>query len=81
MLPVRGACEEVGWRGSSRSSRFAGMGVSLSLYYGRGRIVREGWWWVGGGRAVIGIYEIVVLYLWAVVVVLVGICAGRHCVD
>jgi hypothetical protein len=47
MLPVRGACEEVGWRGSSRSSRFAGMGVSLSLNYGRGRIVREGWWWEG----------------------------------
>lgn len=47
MLPVKGAREEVGWRGSSRSSRFAGFYISVLVLC---KLEKEGM------RTVIGIY-------------------------
>lgn len=78
MLPVRGAREEVGWRGSSKSLRSAGRwwcGVSFlgcASYRGGGGGHR-------GSCTIIGIYHVVVLFKgWVVVVVSPDL--GRHLV-
>lgn len=65
MLPVRGAREEVGWRGSSRSSMLAGSGsvswrVCLGGGIGIGReVLGLGCLVYEGEHTIIGIYQVV----------------------
>jgi hypothetical protein len=68
ILPVRGAREEdEGWeRGSSKSFRSARRGLSLGCKEGKRRAV--------GGYTIVGVYELVVLDGWVMVVF-----PGGHC--